>query len=77
MSPKLCLGAIITIFQSKYTTIFDQPGTKLPMATRFQRWRFFRNQPISNKNCLWWPCLLMDQKEMNNLYRKPYKDASY
>jgi hypothetical protein len=37
MSPKLCLGAIITIFQSKYTTIFDPPETKLPMATRFQR----------------------------------------
>jgi hypothetical protein len=24
----------------------------------FQRRRFFRNQPIKNKNGLWWPCLL-------------------
>jgi hypothetical protein len=22
-----------------------------------QKRRFFRNQPIRNKNCLWWPCL--------------------
>jgi hypothetical protein len=37
----------------------------------------FRNQPIRNKNCLWWPCLLTDQDEMNSLYRGPSKDASY
>jgi hypothetical protein len=30
-----------------------------------------------NKNCLWWPCLLMDQDEMSNLYRGPSIDASY
>jgi hypothetical protein len=22
--------------------------------------KIFRNRPIRNKNCLWWPCLLMD-----------------
>ena len=27
------------------------------LAKRFQRRRFFRNQPIRNKNCLWQPCL--------------------
>jgi hypothetical protein len=27
------------------------------LAKRVQRRRFFRNQPIRNKNCLWWPCL--------------------
>jgi hypothetical protein len=37
----------------------------------------FRNQPIRNKNCLWWPCLLTDQDEMSNLYRGPVIDASY
>jgi hypothetical protein len=31
----------------------------------------------SNKNCLWWPCLLTDWDEMNNLYRRPSIDASY
>ena len=38
---------------------------------------FFRNEPIRNKNCLWWPCLLTDQDEMSNLYREPSIDASY
>ena len=39
--------------------------------------RYFRNQPIRNKNCLWWPYLLMDRDEMGNLYRGPSRDASY
>ena len=42
----------------------------------FQR-RFFRNQPIRNKNCLWWPCLLTDRDAMSILYRGPSIDASY
>jgi hypothetical protein len=44
---------------------------------RFQRRRFFRNQPIRNKNCLWWPCLQTDRDEMSNLYRGPSINASY
>ena len=36
-----------------------------------------RNRPIRNKNCLWWPCLLMKQDAMCNLYRGPSIDASY
>ena len=47
------------------------------LAKRFQRRRFFRNQPIRNKNGLWWPCLLTDRDEMSNLYREPAIDASY
>ena len=39
--------------------------------------RFFRNRPIRNKNCLWWPCLLTDQDEMSNLYRRPSIYTSY
>jgi hypothetical protein len=31
-------------------------------AKRFQRRRFFMNRPISNTNCLCWPCLLTDPK---------------
>ena len=34
-------------------------------------------QPIRNKNCLWRPCLLMDQDEMSNFYRRPSIDAPY
>ena len=31
--------------------------------------KIFRNQPIRNKNCLWWPCLLMDRDEMSSIQR--------
>ena len=47
------------------------------LVKRFRRRRFYRNQPIRNKNCLWQPCLLMDQDEMSNLYKGPAIDASY
>jgi hypothetical protein len=36
-----------------------------------------RKMPIRNKNCLWWPCLLMDRDEISNIYRGPSIDASY
>ena len=32
---------------------------------------FFRNQPIRNKNGLWWQCLQKDGDEMSNIYRGP------
>jgi hypothetical protein len=47
------------------------------LAKQFHRRRFFRNQPIRNKNCLWWPCLLMDRDEMSNRNRVFSIDASY
>jgi hypothetical protein len=47
------------------------------LAKRFQRRRFFRNQPIRNKNGLWWPCLLTDRDEISSLYRGPVIDAFY
>jgi hypothetical protein len=37
----------------------------------------FRNQPIRNKNCLRWPCLLTDRDEMSTFYRGHAIDASY
>ena len=39
--------------------------------------KIFKNLPIRNKNCLWWPCLLMDRDKMSNLQRGPSIDASY
>ena len=47
------------------------------LASRFQSRRIFRNQPIRNKNCLWWPCLLQEQDEMSNLHRGHSIDASH
>ena len=38
---------------------------------------FFRNQPIRQKNVLWWPRLLTDQDEMSKFYRGPSIDNSY
>ena len=36
-----------------------------------------KNQPIRNKNCLWWSCLLTDRDGMSNLYRGPSIDACH
>ena len=47
------------------------------MAKQFQRRRFFRNRPIRNKNCMWWPCLLTDRDEMSTLHRGHSIDVSY
>ena len=47
------------------------------LTKRFQRRRFVRNRPFRNKNCLYRPCLLTDQDEINNLYRGPTTYASY
>ena len=47
------------------------------LGKRFQRRRFFRNQPIRHKNGLWRPCLLANRDEMSNLYRGHSIDASY
>ena len=47
------------------------------MAKLFQRRRFFRNRPMRNKNCMWWPCLLTDRDKMSNLHRGHSIDASY
>ena len=47
------------------------------LAKGFQRRRFFKNQPIRNKNGLSRPCLLTDRDEISNLYREPSIDASY
>jgi Zn-finger protein len=58
-------------------TIYASYQVSVYLAMQFQRRRFFRNRPIRNKNCLWWPCLLTDRDEMNTHYRKPYIDASY
>jgi hypothetical protein len=69
--------------RDKMSNLYREPSidasyqVSVHLAKRFQRRRLFRNQPIRNKNCLWWPCLLMDRDEMSNLNRGPSIDASY
>ena len=47
------------------------------LAKQFQRWRFLEIEQSVTMVSLWWPCLLMDQNEMSNLYRGPSIDASH
>jgi hypothetical protein len=70
--------------QDKMSNFYREPSKDasyqvyIHLAMRFQRRTFFfRNQPIRNKNGLWWPCLLTNRDEMSNLYREPFIDASY
>jgi hypothetical protein len=60
-------------FQGCFLPSLDSFGHALSEEKIF----FFRNQPIRNKNGLWWPCLLTNRDEMSNLYREPFIDASY
>jgi len=48
-----------------------------PFGQAVSEEKIFRNRPIRNNNCLWWPCLLMDRDKMSNLHREPSIDASY
>ena len=59
------------------TPIYASYQVSVHLAKWFQRRRFFRNQQIRNKNCLWRPCLLLNRDEMSNLYRGPPIYASY
>jgi hypothetical protein len=48
----------------------------ISLLTVYYNGEVFRNEPIRNKNWLWWPCLLTDRDEMSNRYRGPSIDAS-
>ena len=69
--------------RSKMNNLYREPSidatyhVSVHLAKQFQSRKCFRNRPISNKNCLWWTCLLTDRDEMSNLYRGPSIDASY
>ena len=39
----------------------------------FSEEKIFRNRPIRNKKCMWWPCLLMDRDKMINLQRTSHR----
>ena len=57
--------------QAKISNLYKGPfiyasyHVSVHLAKRLQRRIFFRTQPIRNKNCLWWPCLLTDHDEMS------------
>jgi hypothetical protein len=50
----------------------------MPFVLYFKNYRgkdLFKQLPIRNKNCPWWPYLLVERNEMEKLYRGPYIDA--
>ena len=62
---------------TKWAIFIKDFQISIHLAKRLQKKRFFRNQPIRNKNCLWRPCLITDRDKISNGYRGPSKDASY
>jgi hypothetical protein len=48
----------------------DDKSSHDPLGHVSEKWgayyfRYFRNQPIRNKNCLWRPCLLTDRENIS------------
>jgi hypothetical protein len=77
--------SVSLIFHSTLRKLKTEPSIRVDasyqvsvhMAKQFQRRRFFRNRPIRNKNCMWWPYLLTDRNKISNLHRGHSIDASY
>ena len=80
---RIACGGCLSMDQDEISTRYRGPPIEAPyqvsfhLAKRFQRRRFFRNQPIRNTICLWRPCLLMDRDEKSNRNRGLSIDASY
>ena len=64
---------VLLTFHSVLRKLYTEPSTgvsyqiSVHLTNRFRIRFFFRNQPIRNKKCLWWPCLLTDWDKMSNL----------
>ena len=74
-----CLLSNLNEISNLYITPSTDASDKIQFIwlSSFREDFFLENQPIRNKNCIWWPCLLMDWNEINNLNRGPSIDASY
>ena len=76
--------SVMLIFHSTLRKLKTEPSihvdasyqVSVHMAKQFQRRRFFRNRPIRNKNCMWWPYLLTDRTK-SAIFRGHSIDASY
>ena len=73
---RISCGGHVCLWIESIWAIFIEDLPRMPptkfrfiWSSGFRREDFFRNQPIRNKNCLWWPCLITDLNEMSNLHR--------
>ena len=64
----ICLwGPCLLTNRDEMSNLYREPSIdafyqiSVHLGQRFQRRRFFRNQPFRNKNGLWQPCLLTDR----------------
>jgi hypothetical protein len=64
----ICIEDLTMMLPTKFQFIWE---------SSFRGEDFFRNQPIRNKNGLWWPCLLTDRDEICHLYRGHSINAVY
>ena len=77
-----CGGHYLLTNRAEMSNLYRGPSidasyqVSVHLAKQFQR-RFFRNQPIKNKNCLWRSGFLTDQDQMCNFFRGFSIDASY
>ena len=78
-----CSGHVCQRIGTKWAILIENIPRMLPTKFwfiwpgGFRGEYFFRNQPIRNKNGLWWPCLWIDRDKISNLYKGPSIDASY
>ena len=78
-----CGGHVSLTYMNEMSNPYRGPSkdasyqVSIHLAMWFHKRRFFRNQPIRNKNGLCRPCLLIDRDEMSNLDRGPSIDDSY
>ena len=70
-------------YQNEMSNLYRRPSihasyqVSVPSAKHFRKRRFFRNRPIRNQNCLWWPCLVTERDETSNIDRGPSIDSTY
>ena len=70
-------------FHSVLRKLYTEPSICLPTQFRsiwlldLRGEYFFRNQPISNKHCLWWPCSLTDRDKMGRSWPWSYGSLNY
>jgi hypothetical protein len=74
---------ILLTYRDEMSILYRRPSidasyqVSVHLAKRFQRRRFFRNQPIRKNNCMWRPCLITVHNDMSKLYRGHSIDTSY